>query len=191
MKIIAIHGAFSSPSSFNHLKSNLAHHEWTCLDYSTRSHGIEKIIREFENDLSSPCFIIGHSLGGIIAANLSVHSNVRGIITLASPINGVVMNPLMQWMLLKNNFVHEITPSSYAIRQTQNILNYQMKPAFHLVTTKGFNPFMAEENDGVITTRSQIHATNLNIEIPTNHHEILQHGDTVATIDHILKKYRK
>jgi pimeloyl-ACP methyl ester carboxylesterase len=186
-EIIGIHGAFSTPHSFNYLKTNL-NYDWRMFDYSSRQNGLDRIIDIFEAEINQPSIIIGHSLGGIIALNLMQNKNVKAVITLASPVNGVKVNPYMGWFLLKDNFVHEITPYSKIIRQTNEILEDSHKPIFHINSTSGYNPFLIESNDGVITLKSQYHYKNPKFEVPANHHEILQHESTVEIISEILKK---
>ena len=61
-------------------------------------------------------------------------------------------------------------------------------PVQHIITTRGFNPYMFEENDGVVSLTSQRGWSAGTIhEIAANHAEIMQHDDCIKKIKIFLE----
>ena len=82
--------------------------------------------------------------------------------------------------------VSEISHSSSFIKAIHT--NKTTKPVLHLITTQGFNPYIYEPNDGVVTLRSQKRwSCGHTIEIEANHSEVLLHEDTVNHLQTWLK----
>jgi hypothetical protein len=79
------------------------------------------------------------------------------------------------------SLISKIASSS---RQVQEIheLNYQL-PVLHLIANKGYNPFIYENNDGVLPLKVQTGWTCGPVaEIAANHYEILQSDATVDAV---------
>ena len=56
-------------------------------------------------------------------------------------------------------------------------------PVQHIITTRGFNPYMFDENDGVVSLTSQRGWSVGDVyEIAANHAEIMQHDDCIKQI---------
>ena len=128
--------------------------------------------------------IVGHSMGGLIALSLGQEKSVSSIVTIATPLGGLDIN-LLQSYLSRSHFLSEIANNSKFIRQlhSQKIST----PTLHLVTTHGFNPYIYEPNDGVVTVRSQMRWKCGEVhEIHANHSEVLLHEDTVNHIKNWL-----
>lgn len=183
MRIMCIHGAWSSSVSFNHLASRIRG-DWVRCSYAP-SDNLPDIIRRFDESCTDPCVVIGHSLGGIIALNLHDNPNVLGIATMASPLAGLQLTYLAKF-LSRSDLICDASSDSAVMRRTRSI-SYS-KPVLHLVSTRGFNPFAYEPNDGVVPMRSQRdwHCGEI-VDIDANHYEILQHPDAVQALSRFVR----
>jgi len=179
MDIVAIHGAWSGPVSFNYLRSAVPA-SWHALSYDPMSENMDVIIDRLASSIDRPCLLIGHSLGGIIALRLHDHPMVQAIVTIASPLAGLRLN-LIQKVLSLSGILAEIATDSRCIRNLH--AGTYTKPVQHLVATVGFNPFIYEPNDGVLPLRSQTgwHCGPI-VDIATNHYEIMLHEHTAAAL---------
>lgn len=177
--IFAIHGAWSSPVSFNYLSSKIKTN-WTTLSYDHATDSMRDIIQRANDIIKEPCTIIGHSLGGIAALHLHDNPLVERIITLASPLAGLELN-LIQLYFSRSKLIGQISKDSHIIKDMKRAT--YSKPVKHLIAGRGFNPFIYEDNDGVLPVKIQ---TGWNcgefVKIDANHYEILQHADTVSAI---------
>ena len=183
MNIVAIHGAWSSPTSFNHLRSQISAN-WRLVAYDHIKHDIDDISVLADIAITDPCIVIGHSLGGIAA--LTTHDNplVKGIITLASPTAGLELN-LIQQYLSRSKLISGIARGSRCINGI-HAKTYD-KPILHCIAGTGFNPFIYEDSDGVLPIKVQTSWTcGPMVKIDANHYEILQHSDTVREIDRFI-----
>lgn len=184
--ILAIHGAFSTPRMFSFLKHEIKSHNWKFLDYRNEIENIEVIVERGRQLLKNEKYhLIGHSMGGLVALALANEPNVLSIATIATPLGGLDIN-LIQSYLSRSHFLSEIAHNSKFIRNihAQKISN----PVLHLITTHGFNPYIYEPNDGVVTVRSQQRWNcGKAIEIAANHSEVLLHEDTVNHLKNWLQ----
>ena len=116
-------------------------------------------------------------MGGLIALSLANHIDVDRLVTIATPLGGLDINYIQSY-LSRSHFLSEIANNSKFIR---NLHQQKItKPTLHLVTTHGFNPYIYEPNDGVVTVRSQTRwSCGQVIQIDANHSEVLLHEDTV------------
>lgn len=184
--ILAIHGAFSTPRMFNFLKTEINQYNWNFLNYTDQIDDIDSII-SLAKKLSppEPCHVIGHSMGGLIALRLIDQPWVKSVVTIATPLGGLDIN-LVQSYLSRSNFLSEIAHNSSFIRN----IHYQKidKPVLHIITTHGFNPYIYEPNDGVVTLRSQQRwSCGRSVMVDANHSEVLLHEDTVSAIKEWLE----
>jgi len=181
--IVAIHGAWSGPVSFNYLRSVVAA-RWTTLRYDPMSESMGTILERLAGDIREPCLLVGHSLGGILALGLHDHPMVQGIVTVASPLAGLRLN-LIQKVMSLSGILAEIASDSRCI-QNMHAQTY-IKPVQHLIATVGFNPFIYEPNDGVLPLKSQTGWTcGTTVDIATNHYEIMLHEHTAAALSKTL-----
>lgn len=177
--IFAIHGAFSTPTIFNYARSKIRA-EWQMFDYSDEVNYFENICEHAIDQITDPCHVIGHSMGGLIALFLAGHHHVKSITTIASPLDGLDVN-VMQTYMSRSSFIRELQKGSRFIRNLHEQA-YPM-PVQHIITTRGFNPYMSDDNDGVVALRSQRGwATGTVHEIAANHAEIMQHDDCIKLI---------
>jgi len=185
MKIFAIHGAFSTPTIFNYAKSKIKDCDWQTFDYSADINNFEAVCEHAVDTITEPCHVIGHSMGGMIALYLAGHHQVRSITTIASPLDGLDVG-MAQIYLSRSSFIRELQHGSKFIRNLHE-QSYPM-PVQHIITTKGFNPYMFDENDGVVSLKSQRGwASGEVYEIAANHAEIMQHDDCMKLIKTFIK----
>lgn len=183
VNIVSIHGAWSSPVSFNHIQSKIKAN-WQNISYDHSSETVQDILDRSEREIDQPSIIIGHSLGGIVAMNLHDHPMVKKIITLASPLSGLELN-LVQLYFSRSELIKQITNDSIHIRNMK--MRTYTKPIMHLIANRGFNPFIYEKNDGVLPLKIQTNWTAGKVmEVDANHYEILQSNDTVALIKEFI-----
>jgi len=176
-QIFAIHGAFSSPRIFSYLRLKLGGvYHWNYLDYSAETGGITNILAKIPS-CPKPHHVIGHSMGGIMALSLINQPWVCSVSTISTPLGGLDVN-LFQSLLSRSNFMQELSSQGDIIRDISKIKS--SKPVQHLVSTRGFHPWLYEPNDGVITLRSQ-RAIMLGPmhDIAANHSEIMMSDETV------------
>ena len=182
-KIFAIHGAFSSPNMFNYVVHKLGKgYSWTFLDYHDKTDGLDQLIKSVDS-MKEPCHVVGHSMGGLIALCLINQPWVKSVTTISAPLGGIDIN-IMQSYLSRSAFMQDISSHGNFIKKINDITT--KIPVQHLVSTIGFNPWLYEPNDGVITVRSQ-RAMSLGAvhELDSNHVEILLNDKTVE----ILKSF--
>lgn len=177
--IFAIHGAWSSPVSFNYLQTQVDA-DWTTLNYDHTHDGMRDIIQRAHDSINKPCTVIGHSLGGIAALYLHDNPLVERIITLASPLAGLDLN-LIQLYFSRSKLIGQIAKDSHIIKDMKRAT--YTKPVTHLIASCGFNPFIYEDNDGVLPIKIQTGwSCGEFYKIESNHYEILQHADTATAI---------
>ena len=185
MKMVAIHGAWSSSTSFNYLRSQVKG-SWLTIDYDHQHDGIWDIIRRANAAIAQPCVVIGHSLGGIAALHLHDNPMVKGIVTLASPLAGLELN-LLQIYLSRSKLITEIASETHLIRDMKR--HVYTKPVLHVIANRGFNPFIYEDSDGVLPRKVQTGwSCGRMIPVETNHYEILQHADTVQQLRQFISE---
>ena len=110
-KIFAIHGAFSTPTIFNYMKSKIRNHEWQMFDYSDDINDFVQMCENAVAAVQESCHVIGHSMGGLIALYLAGHWNVKSITTIASPLDGLDVSMVQQYMS-RSSFIRELSHSS-------------------------------------------------------------------------------
>ena len=184
MKIFGIHGAFSTPTIFNYVRSKIRA-DWQMFDYSDEINYFETICEHAADQITEPCHVIGHSMGGLIALFLAGHQNVQSITTIASPLDGLDVNMIQAYMS-RSSFIRELQKGSRFIRYLHE--QAYIMPVQHIITTHGFNPYMSDENDGVVSLKSQRGwAVGETHEIYANHAEVMMDDDCVKLIKRFLK----
>jgi len=185
MKILAIHGAWSSSISWNYLKLKTKAKNWYCIDSDHRVDSWEDIVSKSIGVIREPFIAIGHSLGGLIALHQTNDVLCKGIMTIASPLNGLDLN-LVQLYLSRGTLMSKIVKDGRVVREIHGF-NYQV-PVMHLIANKGFNPFIYEDSDGVLPLKTQTgwHCGTVS-EISANHYEILQSDATADAVKGFIK----
>ena len=181
--IIAIHGAFSTPTIYNYLKRELSEFDWNFVDYSNITSNINKLITQILNDYENTkkrYHVVGHSMGGLMALGLAGTPWVASITTIATPLDGLEIN-LLQNYLSRSSFLGEISTYSDFLKNIHE-KKYTM-PIQHIISTHGFNPYIWEPNDGVVTLRSQRGwKSGVTHDVSANHTEIMMTPETVKLL---------
>ena len=119
-------------------------------------------------------------MGGMIALYLAGHWNVKSITTIASPLDGLDVSIVQQYMS-RSSFIRELSHNGRFVRDLHEQA-YPM-PVQHIITTRGFNPYMFDENDGVVSLKSQRGWSAGTVhEIAANHAEIMQHDGCINLV---------
>ena len=175
MIIVYIHGASATEESFNYIRSRLPYESYS-IKYDS-ANGFDRNLVDMLDQLKDmkDIFFVAHSLGGIYALHVSnkIPEQVLGAVTLSTPYGGSETADYVKYFLPFSRLMRDIGPSSWPIRQADNILIKH--PWTNVVTVKGRSPWMTQPNDGVVTIKSQKqHEENMElIEIDYNHYEVV------------------
>jgi hypothetical protein len=200
--IFFIHGAWASGVCFNYLEEKargagcsgeIKRFLYDCQN-ETSSKFIERAKVELA-ELSSnglETIVVGHSLGGIVALHMAQEAGVSSVITMASPLAG-----LMQFNVIINSVLSHHTPilvclqpNSVMMRDIHNA-EYNV-PVDVIVSQKGHNPLVTKTpTDGVISVASQtdwLPSTAAVYGVDVNHHDILQSPEPVRVLTRALHR---
>jgi len=183
-KIIYLHGFNSSPRSFNYVIKSLPQHEPICIAYDSHrplSESLGSVLKQLPKD---EIVLIGHSLGGVIAALAAAArpETVRSLVTVSAPLGGSKACQALRWLPGHPPVVEDLTFTSPHIRAIAS-LKLQV-PTISIVSTGGHLSFSAEPNDSIVTVASQRALSfGRKHEIKANHFEILLHDRTVELIE--------
>jgi pimeloyl-ACP methyl ester carboxylesterase len=180
-----IHGAASSPRSFNWLKANLRPHTVVDVSYDSATPLIETInyLRDEVGYCTNPPVIIAHSLGGVIAAAVAQTVPVAKIATMGSPFGGSFAASVMRWFL-PTQLMKDIAQQSPVLNALQK--NPPEVPILSFVTDSGLT-IMGERTDGVVTVRSQTALYGPTyITVPINHFEVLMSPEVSSVMNDFI-----
>lgn len=177
-----IHGAGATKHSFVWLHQQLAYPP-QFFEYPGDEPVIEvtqRLLKQLAVD-GRPAMLIGHSLGGIIAAICAVAPNVERIVTICTPFGGIRFAEVMSIFMSH--------PLFNDLRSHGPLLSYVrdhpvIKPHLAIVGSRGLPSFFHEENDGVISVTSQTAMLGPRYEVVNfNHFEVLL-SDAVVDLIH-------
>lgn len=196
--LLLIHGAWCSKHSFNYIIQKVLDNGKVgrihCVEYDCQttkiddiwSNALDQLVKIARNGLQT--VVVGHSLGGLIALELSQLRMVDHTITLGSPLAGIQVGwYLHPYLYYYAPIMRELAPNSTYI----NLLHskHYSKPITVICSTAGFNPMIHQPNDGVVTIESQtkwIPSSAVLQTVNVNHNEILQAPKTIMTIQRAL-----
>lgn len=185
MKVWYIHGANASPLSFSFIKANIRPHDIEEIGYG-HDVPLSKTVAELRRKAvlhDGPLAIVGHSLGGVIAAAVAQTADVERVVTLASPFGGSSAAALLQWFT-RSQLMSDIAPSSSVLTSLR--MNPPSVPMLSFVTAPGIDT-LGEKGDGVVTTVSQTALIGPTYEtVDLNHFEVLLSRDIAQRIDRFL-----
>jgi pimeloyl-ACP methyl ester carboxylesterase len=176
MKIVYIHGANATATSFNYIREHI-NESGTPLSYSS-SNGFANNLTEMSvaiQRLRGPVFFVAHSLGGVYALHLAqqISDQVAGAVTLSTPYGGSREADMVRMFLPNSQLMRDIAPGSEPMSAMANMT----VPAnwTNVVTTQGSNPFIAAANDGVVTVDSMKAMGNRMrlVDLDLNHYEVV------------------
>lgn len=180
-----IHGAASTPLSFNWLKTKLRRHTPVDIAYENQTPLVETIsyLRNEIAKCAAPPIVIGHSLGGVIAASVAQVAPVAKIVTLGTPFGGSFAASIMRWFM-PTQLMRDISQQSPILASLQN--DPPKVPILSFVTDSGLN-VMGERTDGVVTVRSQMALKGPTyITVPNNHFEVLLDPSVAGQINDFI-----
>jgi pimeloyl-ACP methyl ester carboxylesterase len=182
-----IHGAASTPASFLWIKSQLYSHDAVDVSYTNKEPLADTIsyLRQRASEEKRPINIIGHSLGGVIAAAIAQEIWVRRIVTMGTPFGGSMAASVMRWFMPTQLF-RDISQQSPVMTNLK--LKPPKTPILSFVTDSSL-VVLGERTDGVVTVSSQKALKGPTyITIPCNHFEVLLSHEVVSiTNDFIFK----
>jgi pimeloyl-ACP methyl ester carboxylesterase len=191
MQIVYIHGANATSESFNYIRSKLG--KGIDINYDSRNgfkNNLDDMLDLLQN-VSNIAFV-AHSLGGIYALHIAntLPTQVLGAVTLSTPYGGAEVAEYAQYFLPFSRLMRDIGPSSWAMKQAQQIKIQH--PWTNIVTVKGQSPFILKPNDGVVSIDSQKHHEDMELVlIDYNHYEVVLSDEAIKIIKERLKKIKK
>jgi pimeloyl-ACP methyl ester carboxylesterase len=191
MTLVYIHGASATSESFNYIRSKLG--SGIDINYDSRN-GFENNLEDMKAQLKDVKDIafVAHSLGGVYSLHIAnaMPKSVKGAVTLSTPYGGAEVAEFAQFFLPFSRLMRDIGPSSWAMKQADNIKIQH--PWTNIVTVKGQSPFLLEHNDGVVTISSQKHHEDMElVEVDYNHYEVVLAEPVIKIIKERIKKFRK
>jgi pimeloyl-ACP methyl ester carboxylesterase len=184
-----IHGAASSPLSFNWIKERLPRHDAVDISYGNKEPLADTIAYLRKKAKAEPrrINIIGHSLGGVIAAAIAQDEDcgVNKIVTMSTPFGGSWAASVMRWFMPTQLFrdISQQSPVMSSLRDEPPEV-----PILSFVTDSSL-VVLGERTDGVVTVSSQKAMVGPKyVLIPTNHFEVLLNPEVISkTTDFIFK----
>lgn len=185
MRVWYIHGANASPLSFSFLKSTMRPHQIEEISYAHNT-PLSKTVADLRRKAvlyDAPLAIVGHSLGGVVAAAIAQTADIDKVVTLASPFGGSNAAGLLQWFT-RSQLMTDIAPSGSVLTSLR--LNPPKTRMLSFVTDPGIDT-LGEKGDGVVTTASQMALTGPIYEtVDLNHFEVLLSRDIAHKIENFL-----
>jgi alpha/beta superfamily hydrolase len=192
MKHIAyLHGLNSTHASFSYIVQQLPAHHHHFIDYTSQQNldaSIEECAVKLFASLprNASVTLIGHSLGGVIAAIIAADfpHRIENLITISAPLNGSRAAIALRWIPGISPVLHDITPSGVIINRCGD-LDLSM-PTLSIISTGGHTATFdaaQEQNDSVVALASQKGLRfGKKVEIDANHFEVLLSHQTATEI---------
>ncbi len=181
MKIILIHGANASKVCWNWIGSHLENHDR--LVWGMMTDPEENLIR-MEQQLTEPCVLVGHSMGGLYAWHLAQRNPhlVTSAISVATPWGGSIQAGFWKMFNFSIPWLQMISRMEPWTAQTR--LLETPVPWTNVVCTHGFDLWGVGPNDGVVTVASQreLFGEYATVELDYGHNEVLQSSELVELI---------
>jgi hypothetical protein len=183
---ICIHGAYSSPTSFNFLKSNIDT-EYIFLEYSVKNgfyENLKSMLNQLDTTKKYKC--ISHSMGGIYAIHLTKHIQITKSVSISTPFNGSEFADYAKYLIPKHQLFNDISSFSAPVRES-NYISLHSIPWLQIVTTGGNKPWIALKNDGVVSYNSMTHRKDVDYGYShANHYEVMMSDSTVKMVQSFL-----
>lgn len=181
----------------------LPEHRIILIDYNSKvklTEAMSEIMLKICDQLTSideEFDIIAHSLGGILATNIVDCGlfNIDKVVTISSPFGGSDAAAYLKFLYPFTQLFKEISPQSAFLRNTRALFenpgpmnsmadNGKFLP---IVTRVGTGIIMHEENDNVVTTKSQQDLSRINFHVVNhNHFEVLMSPSVINKIEEFL-----
>lgn len=182
MVVWYIHGANNTDVSFNWLIAGLPDHDARTITYSIDKPIWEEVERLAMTMNGSNGYIVGHSLGGLIAVAISHIIQTKGVVTLASPFGGSEMAGILSWITPSELF-KSVSPKGSFIQSMKSPLRTEVLS----LVARSRSRLYRRPNDGMVTMDSQMAITGPKyIVLNTTHSEILLSRDTIHHIKEFI-----
>ena len=187
MQVAYIHGLNSSHRSFSFVQCKLPPH--TIIPISYNSHQpIRDSIDEVRKQLPKGRFsLVGHSLGGILAALMAAEhvDRVDGLVAISAPFGGSKAASTLRWLPGHPRVLEDLTPTAPKIELVSQL---RLKvPTLSIFSTSGSLFISPEPNDSIVTVSSQKALPfGRKVEVKANHFEVLLHERTVKLLQDFL-----
>ena len=186
--ICFIHGLNASKSSFAYLSKGIGGDPK--INYTSHQ-PLEKSVLQVSKMLpkNEPLILVGHSLGGIIAATIALNEthDVRKVVSISTPFGGSKFAYWARWLISGLPVLNDLTPVSPAI--SRFVHEKIPCPMLSVISTGGALPWSTEPNDTIVTVASQIALKyGKKIEVKANHFEVLMHEKTVEVIQKFVQQ---
>lgn len=171
-RVLYIHGANSTKRSFAYLSEKLPRHEPMFFEYDTRVPALDNVkSAQAACDEFQPDVIIGHSLGGVMAAYLVTDAKK---VSVASPFGG---SGLANWLPMYSQLMRDVATTSILILGLRNIV---VNPnQFLCIVANGLD---GAGFDGIVSATSQMKLQGAKYRCYNlNHFEVLV-DDEVADV---------
>lgn len=179
--ICFIHGLGATKNCFMFLEQELGHPARIAYDSGAALHrSISEVSRQLP---PGPLILIGHSLGGLIAAHIALDKthDVQKLITISSPLGGSKAARYLKYFMPTFPIMQDIVPASHYIKRLQ--LAPKPCPVLSIISTDGGFPILGEPNDGTVEIASMKAIQYAKkVEIKANHFEVLLKSKTVDAI---------
>lgn len=188
MKIVYVHGANATPTSFTFIKSKMCEHQAIDFKYDAND-PLEDSIESLINVIPDQAAIVSHSLGGILAVAASQHlpAQITSVVTMSTPFGGSEMATRMSWLFPFNTFIHNVNTRNSTLREIARA--GIAVPTLKIITTEGQSMFESQPNDGVVTIDSQMALKGgIQIRVPLNHFEVLLDERVAQTINNFINR---
>lgn len=189
MKIVYIHGANASSTTFNYIRNYIKCDD-ILVDYDSQNtfdYNLKNITEQLRDH--SDLFFVAHSLGGIYSLHLyeQFPALVKGAITISTPYGGSEVADIAKYILPYNNLLRNVSTNSWPISHGKTI--EPKCPWTAIVTTKGNSAWLRGKNDGVVSIDSMTVRKDFElIELPLNHYEVVLSPITVDIIKNKIFK---
>lgn len=185
--IVYLHGLNATHLSFSYMLKELPPHKAIQINYDSHQR-LDESIKDVARQLPKTDFsIVGHSLGGLIAAVLAArYPEAKALVAISSPFGGSKIANIARWIPGHPDVMADITPSSHHVQEVKN-LSLEL-PTLSIISTAGHLRSVTEPNDGVVAVASQKALPfGQKAEVQANHFEVLTHDQTVRLVaDHLF-----
>lgn len=192
MQIAYIHGFNSSSRSFAFVVDQLPKHSPIIINYDSHKALDESIAAITKQLPKTPTILVGHSLGGVIAAIIAAQrpESISKLAIISAPIGGSKAAATLRWIPGHPKILHDITPNSKHVRILSS-MKLSM-PTLSIISTGGNLVTLGEPNDSIVTVASQrALGFGKKVEVKANHFEVLMHEKTVKHLEEFLFAEKK
>jgi pimeloyl-ACP methyl ester carboxylesterase len=173
LPVIWIHGANQSSMSFNFLRNQCNFNNEVLIEYSSMNRFYDNLNNIIDSvSRIGPCFVVGHSLGGLYGLHLTEHVEVVGGVSISTPFRGSSTADWAKYIVPQYPLFRDIGKKAHPVQSGHQIV--LDIPWTQIVSTTGGVPYHNGPNDGVVTIASMTHREDMEfVEVPHTHYEVM------------------